>query len=101
MFSLPTDRISHNCINGLSVNKDTEGDGERGSEREREFLLQPSEIIKNYKEDQLYKQSVQKNVICNCYCPMPSRATKSEPMRDHPGFYFCNWMLILWGVGSW
>jgi hypothetical protein len=103
MYSEPTNRISHNCIRVLSVNKDREGDGERERERKRgretEFLLQPYEIKKRIcKEEQHYKQSGEKNLICNSSCPMASRATESEPMGDRPGLYFYNWMLILGGL---
>jgi hypothetical protein len=91
ILSHPTKRISHNCINVLSVN--TDRDGEREREKETEILLQPSK--KKYKEDNFINKI--KYLFCNCSCPIVSRATKCEPMRTHPGFYFYNWMLILEG----
>lgn len=90
ILSHPTKRISHNCINVLSVN--TDRDGEREKERERNSF---TTLQKKYKEDNFINKI--KYLFCNCSCPIVSRATKCEPMRTHPGFYFYNWMLILEG----
>jgi hypothetical protein len=74
----------------------TEKERQTEREREREFLLQPS-VKKTVRKNNFINNVEEKNLFCNCSCPMPSRATKREPMRDHPGFYLCNWMLILGG----